>query len=114
MSDLMNKTKACLEFLAQVQPDTGKHSGQTDDRRFREWQKAVYDDPDFLYLGDFFTIYSECRGKAPNELSKEKARACITFLVRQMRFGYAPYPFLVEGELLGLLRRWTELEEKDR
>ncbi len=111
MSDLLNKTKACAEFLSLVLPETGKHSGLANDDRFRDWQKAVYDDPDFLFDGDFFAVYGECRGKDPQSLTGEQTRACVTFLLRQMRSAYAPYPCLTEGELLGLLAHWIELKE---
>lgn len=111
MSDLLKKTKACAEYLNEKLPETGKHGGGTDDSRFREWGKAVYGDPDFLYEGDYFSVYAECRGRDPSSLDEERTRACVTFLLRQMRSAYAPYPCLTSGELLGLLNRWIELKE---
>ena len=112
MSDLLNKAKDCAVYLGLVLPATGAHCGLTNDDRFREWRKAAYDDPDFLYDGDYFAVYGDCRGKNPGELTEEQTRACITFLLRQMRNSYAPYPCLTSGELLGYLNRWIELKEE--
>ena len=113
MSDLMKKARACEVFLSLVLPETGKHPGNTNDDRFRAWQAAAYDDPDFLYDGDYFAIYDECRNKDANDLNDEQVRGCITFLLRQMRNQYAPYPCLTSGELYRLLVRWIELNEEE-
>ena len=113
MSDLINKTKACAEFLQLALPATGQHPGHTKDDRFRDWEMAAYDDPTFLYDGDYFAVYDECCGKDTNTLNSEQVRACVTFLLRQMRNQYEPYPCLASGELLALLDRWIELSEKE-
>lgn len=114
MNDLLSKAKECAVFLGLKLPETGNHSGLVNDDRFRDWRKAVYDDPDFLYDGDFFAVYGECREKDPGTLNEDQVRACVTFLLRQMRSAYAPYPCLVSGELLGFLNRWIELKEEEK
>ena len=88
MSDLLNKAKDCAVYLGLVLPVTGAHCGLTNDDRL------------------------DCRGENPGELTEEQTRACITFLLRQMRNSYAPYPCLTSGELLGYLNRWIELKEE--
>ena len=113
MSDLMKKAMECEIFLSLRLPETGKHPGLDNDDRFRAWRKAAYDDPDFLYDGDYIACYEECRDKDASELSNDQVRGCITFLLRQMRNQYAPYPCLVSGELYRLLLRWIELNEKE-
>ena len=113
MSELLKKAKDCAVYLGLVWPETGKHCGLTNDDRFLDWRRAVYNDPDFLYDGDYFAVYDECRGKDTNTLNSEQVRACITFLLRQMRNQYEPYPCLTSGELLALLDRWIELNEKE-
>ena len=113
MSELLNKAKACVGYLRLALPETGQHPGHTKDDRFRDWQKAAYDDPDFAYDGDYFAVYEECRDKDTNSLNNEQVRGCITFLLRQMRNQYAPYPCLTSGELLELLERWIELNDKE-
>lgn len=50
--------------------------------------------------------------KAPADMTDNEVRGCITFLLRQMRSQYAPYPCLISGELHGLLVRWIELNDK--
>ena len=113
MSDLMKKARECEIFLSLRLPETGKHPGLDNDDRFRAWRKAAYDDPDFLYDGDYIACYEKCREQAAGELTNDQVRACITFLLRQMRNQYAPYPCLVSGELHSLLLRWIELNEKE-
>ena len=113
MSDLLKKARDCEIFLSLILPETGKHPGLDNDDRFRTWRKAVYDDPDFLYDGDYIGSYEECRDKDASELTNDQARACITFLLRQMRNQYAPYPALVSGELHRVLLRWIELNEEE-
>ena len=100
-------------FLSLMLPETGRHPGFTNDERYHAWEQAVYDDLDFLYEGDYFECYDECQGKAPNTLTNEQVRGCITFLLRQMRNQYAPYPCIVSGELHDLLTHWIELNEKE-
>ena len=112
MTDLLKKAKDCAVYLGLVLPETGAHCGLTNDSRFLDWRKAVYDDPDFLSDGDYFTVYGECRGKDPGSLNEEQVRACVTFLLRQMRSAGAPYPCLTSGELLGFLNRWIKLKEE--
>ena len=113
MSELLKKAKECEIFLSLVLPETGTHPGMDNDGRFRAWRKAAYDDPDFLYDGDYFACYEECRDMDVNSLNNEQVRGCITFLLRQMRNQYAPYPCLVSGELRRLLLRWIELNEEE-
>ena len=113
MSELLQKAKECEIFLSLVLPETGKHPGIDSDDRFRAWRKAVYDDPDFLYDGDYIECYEGYRDKDVNELTNDQVRACITFLLRQMRNQYAPYPCLESGELHRLLVRWIELNEEE-
>ena len=48
-----------------------------------------------------------------NKLTDDQVRGCITFLLRQMRNQYAPYPCLASGELHQLLLRWIELNGKE-
>ena len=110
MSDLMKKARDCEIFLRLS--ETGKHPGIVNDDRFRAWRKAAYDDPGFLYGGDYISCYEECRDRDVNELTNEQVRGCITFLLRQMRNQYAPYPCLVSGQLHSLLLRWIGLNEK--
>lgn len=112
MSDLLKKAKDCEVFLSLVPPEAGGHPGNTDDGRYRAWLRAVYDDPDFLYDGDYFECYERCRDKTPADMTDNEVRGCITFLLRQMRSQYAPYPCLISGELHGLLVRWIELNDK--
>ena len=114
MTELLKKAKECAVYLGLVWPETGGHCGLTDDSRFLDWRKAVYDDPDFLYEGDYFAVYEDCRGKDPAGLNEEQVRACITFLLRQMRCASAPYPCLTSGELLGFLNRWIEMKEEEK
>ncbi len=113
MSDLLKKARECEIFLGLVLSETGKHPGDDSDDRFRAWRKAAYDDPDFLYEGDYFAVYDDCRDKDVTELTNDQVRGCITFLLRQMRNQYAPYPCLTSGELYQLLVRWIELNEKE-
>ena len=113
MSDLLNRAKDCEMFLSLILPETGRHPGFTNDDRYHAWEQAVYDDPDFLYDGDYFECYAQCQEKEANTLTDEQVRGCITFLLRQMRNQYAPYPCLVSGELHDLLARWIELNEKE-
>ena len=111
MSGLLKAAKSCREFLQTVNPQTGRHPGHTGDERYRAWRDAVYSDPDFLYEGNYFTCYDNCRGKDAGTLSNDEVRGCITFLLRQMRCEYPPYPCLDSGELLRLLDRWIELND---
>ncbi len=113
MSDLMKKARECEIFLSLVLPETGKHPGQDNDDRFRVWRKAAYDDPDFLYDGDYIACYEECRNMDTDELTKDQVRACITFLLRQMRNQNTPYPCLVSAELHRLLLRLIRLNDND-
>ena len=113
MSDLMKKARECEIFLSLRLPETGKHPGLDNDDRFRAWRKVAYDDPDFMYEGDYIACYEKCREQAAGELTNDQVRACITFLLRQMRNQYTPYPCLVSGELHSLLLRWIELNEKE-
>ena len=111
-SALLQKAKECVDFLSLALPETGKHPGHTKDDRWRAWQKAVYDDPEFLYDGDFIAVYEECREKPAAELSLDQLRACITFLLRQMRSQYEPYPCLTDGAMRALLQQWINLTEE--
>ena len=113
MTGFIEKTLKCLDYLRLVFPMTGEHPGDGKDDRYREWLKAAYDEPGFLDEGDYFSVYESCREKAPGTLSKDEVRACVTFLIRQMRNQYAPYPCLAGGELLALLDRWIELNEEE-
>ena len=113
MSDLLKKARDCEIFLSLILPETGKHPRLDNDDRFRAWRKAAYEDSDFLYDGDYITCYEECRDKDASELTNDQVRASITFLLRQMRNQYAPYPCLVSGELHKLLLRWIELNEEE-
>lgn len=109
MNELIKKTRACMEYLGIINPQTGRHPGNTDDERFRDWREAVYSDPEFLYEGNYITCYWECRDKEIKTLTNDEVRGCITFLLRQMRCEYPPYPCLDSGELLAYLDRWIEL-----
>ena len=111
MNGLIRTAKECREFLHSVNPLTGRHPGTINDGRFHAWREAVYSDPGFLYDGDYFSCYDACRGKNPAVLSNNEVRGCITFLLRQMRCQYPPYPCLDSGELLALLDRWIELND---
>ncbi|MCR4883525.1 MAG: hypothetical protein K6A68_08145 [Clostridiales bacterium] len=112
MNGLLKAAKDCRDFLQTVNPKTGRHPGHTADERFRAWREAVYGDPDFLYEGNYFTCYESCRGKDAGVLSNDEVRGCITFLLRQMRCEYPPYPCLDSGELLALLDRWITLNDR--
>ena len=113
MSELKKKAMESENFLSLILPETGKHPGLDNDDRFRAWRKAAYEDPGFLYDGDYIACYEECRDKETSELTNDEVRCCITFLLRQMRNQYAPYPCLVSGELYRLLLRWIELKEEE-
>ncbi len=80
---------------------------------FRNWLSAAYDDPDFLVSQDYITVYGECREKPVEKLTKHQVRACITFLIRQMRCSYVPYSCILDGSLVRLLDRWMEMEEAE-
>ena len=67
MSDLMKKARECEIFLSLRLPETGKHPGLDNDDRFRAWRKVAYDDPDFMYEGDYIACYEECRDKDASE-----------------------------------------------
>ena len=108
---LLQKTRECVDFLRLTLPSTGQHPGHTRDARWQDWLNAVYDDPGFLFNGDSFAVWQECRSKPADSLDTEQARACVTFLLRQMRNEFEPYPCLTDGELLALLNRWIELTE---
>ena len=109
--DILEATKACIEFLSETDPNTGKHSGRTDDDRFRTWRQAANLTPGFL-ADDFMACY-EKSGKNKSRLSNHMVRGCITFWLRVMRYEYGPHPCLVDGELLSLLRRWIELNDPE-
>ena len=113
MRDLLKKAKDCEVFLRLMLPETGSHPGSTNDERYHAWEHTVYDDSDFLYEGDYFERYEQCRDKVPSDMTNDEVRGCITFLLRQMRNQYAPYPCLVSGELHDLLARWIELNDKE-
>ena len=110
-TNLLWETRECADFLRLTVPETGRHPGHTRDERWKAWLKTVYEDSNFLYDGDFFAVYDECRDKLPGEMDKDQVRACITFLLRQMRQEYEPYSCLTSGELLALLNRWIDLAE---
>ncbi len=109
---LLQKTRDCVDFLQLTLPSTGRHPGHARDDRWQAWLKAVYEDSGFLCSGDCFAVYQECRGKPVDSLGVDQVCACVTFLLRQMRNEYEPYPSLTDGELLALLNRWIELTEE--
>ena len=112
MTGFIEKTVKCTDYLRLVFPSTGEHPGDGKDERYRDWLKAAYDEPAFLYDGDYFSVYEACREKTPETMTKSEVRGCVTFLLRQMRSQYAPYPCLTSGELLSLLDRWIELNQE--
>lgn len=112
MTGFIEKTLKCLDYLRAVSYVKGEHSGDGKDDRYREWLKAAYEEPGFLDAKDYFSIYEACREKSPETLTNDEVRGCVTFLIRQMRNQYAPYPCLTDGELLGLLERWIQLNRE--
>ena len=108
-SDFTRKTRLCADYLRSVLQDSRETPADAKDSRFRDWQTATYEESGFLDTGDFFAVYEKCRNKAPDMLTSNEVRGCVTFLLRQMRYEYPPYSCIENGELLALLERWLEL-----
>lgn len=101
----------CVAILSSASQEVRRKTDLTQHEAFQAWRRAAYEEPGFLYDGDYIGMYRACREKRLEGLSLEEVRTCITFDLRQMRCEYAPYSCIVKGELASLLRRYLELTE---
>lgn len=112
-SEFLYKAEVCTDYLSSASLAERRNPAFTKDDAYREWQKAAYDEPAFLYDGDYLSLHSHCAGKDAANLSMEEVRASITFLLRQMRCEYAPYSCIVSGRLASLLTRYIALAKEE-
>lgn len=112
-SEFLSKTEVCAKYLSSASLAERKNPAFTRDDAYREWQMAAYDEPAFLYDGDYLSLYNHCAAKDAANLSMEEVRASITFLIRQMRCEYAPYSCIVSGRLASLLTRYIALAKEE-
>ena len=107
--DFLSKTEMCACYHSNASSMERKNPAFTKNDAYREWQSAAYNEPEFLYAGDYITLYKRCMRKDAAHLNVEEVRASITFLLRQMRCEYAPYSCIVSGRLAALMARYIEL-----
>lgn len=109
----MDATVKLLACYNSLTPSQLKAGGFTHKAEFIAWQSALYDDTGFLYDGDYFAVFDQCQSKDTFTLTMDETRACITFLIRQMRYEYEPYPCITDGTFFELLIHVLELTSKE-
>ncbi len=102
-------TQELIAFLQDAPKDILSNPSFTVLPVFRNWLSAAYDDPDFLVSRDYLTVFGECHDKPVETLTLLQVRSCITFLIRQMRCTFVPYPCIIDGSMVRLLNRWLEM-----
>ena len=110
LTDATIKLLACYSSRT---PSQLKAGGFTHTDEFTSWLRAAYEDDSFLCGGDFISVFERCRSKDIFTLTFDETRACITYLVRQMRFESEPYPSITDGTLFDLLIHCLELTSKE-
>lgn len=111
--ELMIKTEALADVLLNASDEELKNPGFDRQDCFTEWLALAYDDPDFFYEGDYIGVYQKCRCRNAQDLTLDEVRACVTFLIRQMRHEYAPYSCIRNRSLGNCLKRLYELTKEE-
>ena len=110
--ELIAATEELIVFLRKTPKDALNDPELTKAPAYTRWLSCAYNDPDFFMHRGYFTVYGKAKLQPIDTLSSLQVQAYITFLVRQMRFSYVPYPCIVDGLLLALLERWLHFEKE--
>lgn len=110
--ELLNRSAILLADIENNLEESRNDPYFTKRDAWREWQSAAYADPGFLYDGDIFDVYADCRNRDTDTLTMNEVRGCLTFLIRQTRCEYPPYSCLCDGTLPKLLFRFIDLAKE--
>ena len=113
MTELKNASKAFLDFLHTADDAVKSDPAFTTQSALTRWLGAVYSADGFLYEDDYFDLFNRCREKPVSGLNLDETRGMLTFLIRQMRCSYVPYPCVLDGSLAALLEHWLELVKEE-
>ena len=116
MANLLELTKACIEYLSTRDARNPIHYvSNTDDPRFQAWLAAIRDERTGLkYEGKYVKCFFDNLGREPEVLTEQETVGCILFCTRGLVNAdqLDHIATLGSGELLGYLKQWVRLHEE--